>query len=98
MNDSNVKGVAFVGLGKIGYAIAKNIITKSSLPTSTLFSHFDIRHAFDRYVVHVVLNADDGLVFQIRHANAFDSLTGFAHTGFASYLLCTVVDSAAHSA
>ena len=41
-NDTNVKGVAFVGLGKIGYAIAKNIITKSSLPTSTIFSHFDI--------------------------------------------------------
>lgn len=57
------------------------------------FGFFDIRHAFDS-----ILNADDGLVFQIRHANAFDSLTGFAHTGFASYLLCTVVDSAAHSA
>ena len=43
-SNCDIKGVAFIGLGKIGYAIAKNIITgtKSSLPSSTIFSHFDI--------------------------------------------------------
>jgi 3-hydroxyisobutyrate dehydrogenase-like beta-hydroxyacid dehydrogenase len=39
---STIKCVAFVGLGKIGFAIAKNVITKSPLPSSTAFTHFDI--------------------------------------------------------
>ena len=40
--NADIKTVAFVGLGKIGYAIANNIITKSLLPSSTVFTHFDI--------------------------------------------------------
>lgn len=42
-SSDSISCVAFVGLGKIGYAIAKNIITKAGLESSsTFFLHFDI--------------------------------------------------------